>query len=80
MNRNEFKRIQAKAKQQLDDQKDPAACDIETMALQIAWLNQRYREKSVYFTLLDVPDMDIVAFTAPNIGEGFLFYRHQNGM
>ncbi|KAL2015272.1 hypothetical protein VTK56DRAFT_5928 [Thermocarpiscus australiensis] len=62
MDRSEFERIQDKAKQQLDDQKDTTACDIGTMALQIAWLDRRYHEKSVYFALLNVPGMDIATF------------------
>ncbi|KAL2127440.1 hypothetical protein VTI74DRAFT_10744 [Chaetomium olivicolor] len=80
MDRTEFERIEVKAKQQLDHQNDPAACDIEAMALQVAWLNRRYREESVYFALLDVPDMDIAAFPPCNVGESFLFYRHHDGI
>ncbi len=38
MGHSEFERIKEKAKQQLDDKKDRTACDIETMAIQIAWL------------------------------------------
>lgn len=50
------------------------------MALQIAWLNRRYREKSVFFALLEAPGMDIAAFPPCNVGEGFLFYRHEDGI
>jgi hypothetical protein len=52
-----------RAKWQLDDEEGPTACDTETiMGLQIAWLNRRYRQKSVSFVLLNVPGLDIAAF------------------
>ncbi|KAJ4307319.1 hypothetical protein N0V88_000702 [Collariella sp. IMI 366227] len=69
MNRGKFERIQAKAKQQLDDDNGPAACDRETVALQIAWLNRQYLNKSVYFALLDAPGMGIAAFPPHEVDE-----------
>jgi hypothetical protein len=80
MGRSEFERIQKRAKQQLDNKKDPTAYDIETMALQIAWLNWRYRDKRVYFALLGAPERDIAAFPPHDVDEGFLFYQHRGGI
>jgi hypothetical protein len=34
----------------------------------------------VYFALLDVPGIDIAAFPPREVDEGFLFYRHQDGI
>ncbi|KAJ4288304.1 hypothetical protein N0V88_007342 [Collariella sp. IMI 366227] len=76
----QFELIQAKAKQQLDDDNGPAACDRETVALQIAWLNRQYRMKSMYFALLDAPGVGISAFPPHEVDEGFLFYQHQDGI
>ncbi|KAK4233951.1 hypothetical protein C8A03DRAFT_19069, partial [Achaetomium macrosporum] len=80
MDRSEFKHIQDKAKQQLNIERDPIACDTETMALQIACLNRRYRDERVYFALLNAPGMDIAAFPPHDVDEGFLFYQHQDGI
>jgi hypothetical protein len=80
MGRSEFERIQHKAKQQLDDEKDPIVCDIETMPLQTAWLNWQYQNERAYFALLDAPGRDIAAFPPDDVDEGFLFYQHQDGM
>ncbi|KAK4031522.1 hypothetical protein C8A01DRAFT_42038, partial [Parachaetomium inaequale] len=52
-------------------------CDTETMALQIAWLNDRYRSQSVYFALLGAPGLDLEAFPAPQVKKTFLFLQHQ---
>ncbi|KAL2015040.1 hypothetical protein VTK56DRAFT_6432 [Thermocarpiscus australiensis] len=87
MDRDRFERIKAKAKQQLDDDDSRAACDAETMALQIAWLNRQYQPKQkqannegVYFALLNTPGMDIAAFPPHDVEEGFLFYQHHGGI
>ncbi|KAL2015083.1 hypothetical protein VTK56DRAFT_6333 [Thermocarpiscus australiensis] len=50
------------------------------MALQIAWLNRRYRNEGVYFALLNTPGMGIAAFPPHNVEKGFLFYQHHGGI
>lgn len=52
-------------------------CDAETMALEIAWLNDRYRGQGAYFALLGAPGFDLEAFPAPQIKKTFLFHQHQ---
>lgn len=52
-------------------------CDTKTMALEIAWLNDRYRDQGVYFALLRVQGLDLEAFPAPQVKKTFLFHQHQ---
>jgi hypothetical protein len=53
-------------------------CDIETIALLIAWLNDYYRGQDVYFALLGAPSWDLEAFPAPpQVKKTFLFQQHQ---
>ncbi|KAH6618335.1 hypothetical protein B0J18DRAFT_276290 [Chaetomium sp. MPI-SDFR-AT-0129] len=47
------------------------------MALQIAWLNDRYSSESVYFALLGAPGLDLEAFPAPQVKKTFLFLQHE---
>jgi hypothetical protein len=71
-----FERVKAKAVSQLTYGNNEN-CDTETMALEIAWLNDRYRDKSVYFALLGAPGLDLEAFPAPQVKKTFLFQQHQ---
>ncbi len=52
-------------------------CDTKTMALEIAWLNDRYRGQGVYCALLGVQGLDLEAFPAPQVKKTFLFHQHQ---
>ncbi|KAJ4288306.1 hypothetical protein N0V88_007344 [Collariella sp. IMI 366227] len=71
-----FKRVKAKAVSQLIYRNDKN-CDTETMALEIAWLNDCYRGQGVYFALLGAPGLDLEAFPAPQVKKTFLFQQHE---
>ncbi|KAK4187993.1 hypothetical protein QBC35DRAFT_451725 [Podospora australis] len=47
------------------------------MALETAWLNNRYRGQGVYFALLGAPGLDLEAFPAPQVKKTFLFHQYQ---
>ena len=76
MDEQEFARIKAKAMAQSDDN-NMTHSDNETMALQISWLNSRYRGQGAYFALLDEPGLGLETFPVPDGYLVFLFRRHQ---
>ncbi len=47
------------------------------MALEIVWLNNRYRSQNVHLVLLRAAGWDINAFTVPHVKKTFLFHQHQ---
>ena len=54
-------------------------CDTETIALMVvACLNHKYRDKRVYFALLNTPGIDIATIPTLDVDKVFLFYRHNN--
>ncbi|KAK3898541.1 hypothetical protein C8A05DRAFT_37875 [Staphylotrichum tortipilum] len=71
-----FESVKDKAVSQLTYWNDKN-CDVETMALEIAWLNNRYRDEGVYFALLRAEGLDLEAFPAPQVKKTFLFHQHQ---
>ncbi|KAJ4307350.1 hypothetical protein N0V88_000734 [Collariella sp. IMI 366227] len=71
-----FKCVKDKAESQLTCRYNNN-CDAETTALQIAWLNDCYRDQGVYFALLGAQGLDLEAFPAPQVKKTFLFRQHQ---
>ncbi len=71
-----FKRVKDKAESQLT-YRNNKNCNAETIALQIAWLNDRYRDQGVYFALFRAQGLDLEAFPAPQVKKTLLFYQHQ---
>lgn len=75
-----FERVKAKAVSQFtyrDDENSDENCNTETIALKIAWLNDRYRGQGLYFALLGAPGLDLEAFPVPQVKKTFLFQQHQ---
>ena len=77
MDEQEFAQLKAKAISQTNVNNKQHS-DAETMGLQIAWLNFRYRGRGVYFALLDEPGLDLQTFPAPEGSLAFIFYKHQH--
>ncbi|KAL2016472.1 hypothetical protein VTK56DRAFT_3493 [Thermocarpiscus australiensis] len=77
IDRETFKRIQCKAKMQMANL---TTWDHEMMALMIGWLNWRYKNRAVYFGLLNEPGMGMDSVDMPEATKQFFLFHRLNGI